>query len=176
MSAPQNDILVSIFVFNEGEKLKNLCALFPENRYYDLLFVDDGSSDGSYEYLKQENHTIIRHDLNIGIGCGIRDAIKYGRENGYKIIVIMAANGKMLPSEIDRLVNPIDENQADYVQGSRNLSGGESPNLPLFRKIMIRLFTSNQMVILQTIRGILSEPWIEEGLVLLSFSRSYSFS
>ncbi len=138
---PKPRILVSLFSFNEGEKLKRLVRSFPENREYDILFVDDGSTDGSYEFLKEHDYFLIRHDQNRGIGCGIREAINYGREHGYKVIVVMAANGKMLPEHINRMVAPIIEQDFDYVQGSRNLRGGESPNLPLFRKVMINLFT-----------------------------------
>ncbi len=138
---PHSDILVALFSFNEGDKLKNVIARFPHERDHDLLFVDDGSTDGSYEFLKENNYAIIRHDANRGIGCGIREAIDFGRRNGYKIIVIMAANGKMLPDEIPRLTDPILYEQYDYVQGSRNLPGGNSPHLPFFRKVMIDLFT-----------------------------------
>ncbi len=139
---PDKDTLAALFVFNEGEKLKKLYGTFPINKNYDLLFVDDGSTDGSYEFLQSENENIIRHETNIGIGKGIREAIEYGRKHDYKHIVIMAANGKMLPSEIERLVEPLATDKADYVQGSRNLEGGHSPNLPLFRKIMIKAFTA----------------------------------
>jgi len=138
---PNSNILVSLFSYNEGEKLKNLISSFPSERYYDLLFVDDGSTDGSYQYLEEQGFLIIKHVENIGIGCGIREAIEYGRNNDYQIIVIMAANGKMQPSEIDRLIEPIMNGRADYVQGSRYLPGGLSPNLPLFRRVMIRIFT-----------------------------------
>lgn len=133
--------LVALFSFNEGEKLKRLVARFPEDTKYDLLFVDDGSKDGSYEFLKQSGFAVIRHETNQGIGCGIREAIGYGRENRYKIIVIMAANGKMQPEEISRLLNPIEKEGFDYIQGSRYLPGGRSPNLPLFRRVMIRILT-----------------------------------
>ncbi|MEW5924371.1 MAG: glycosyltransferase family 2 protein [Candidatus Zixiibacteriota bacterium] len=138
---PNSEILVAFFSFNEGEKLKNLIHSFPENRPYDLLFVDDGSNDGSADYIKARGYELIRHEKNIGIGYGIREAIQYGRQHAYRIIVIMAANGKMQTSEIKRLTTPLINDRCDYVQGSRYLPGGQSANLPLFRKIMIRLFT-----------------------------------
>ncbi len=134
-------ILVSLFVFNEAEKLKNLLEKFPIEKNYDLLFVDDASTDGSFELLVDGGYNVIRHESNIGIGAGIRDAINFGRNNSYDIIVIMSANGKMIPDEIPRLINPIINDDCDYIQGSRYLKGGQSPNLPLFRTIMIRLFT-----------------------------------
>jgi dolichol-phosphate mannosyltransferase len=137
----QNEILVSLFSYNEGEKLKGLVAKFPLESPYDILFIDDGSTDGSYEFLLEKKLKVIRHESNRGIGFGIREAVSYGRQNGYKIIVIMASNGKMLPEEINRLTEPLQKENYDYIQGSRYLAGGQSPNLPLFRKAMIGLFT-----------------------------------
>ncbi|MCK4460364.1 MAG: glycosyltransferase family 2 protein, partial [candidate division Zixibacteria bacterium] len=135
-------VLVTVLTFNEGEKLKALVERFPKGKDYKLLFVDDGSTDGTGAFLRALNHEVIRHETNLGVGAGIRNAVKYGRQRGFDIIVIMAGNGKMLPEEIPRLVDPIRAGKADYVQGSRYLEGGSSPNLPLFRRLAIRLFTA----------------------------------
>lgn len=134
-------VLVAVVTFNEGEKLAALLKLFPADRAYDLLFVDDGSTDHSADLLTKAGHQVIRHETNLGVGASLRDAIAYGRSHGYDLFVIMAGNGKMLPSEIPRLLAPLIDDHADYVQGSRNLAGGDSPNLPLFRKVAIRMFT-----------------------------------
>ena len=134
--------LVTVLTFNEGEKLRALLAAFSKTPCYDVLFVDDGSTDGSTSALEAAGHPIIRHETNQGVGAGIRDAVAWARERDYRTIVIMAGNGKMLPGEIGRLLEPLDSDRADYVQGSRYLSGGASPNLPLFRKVSIRLFTA----------------------------------
>ena len=135
-------ILVAVLTFNEGDKLKKLVQRFPDNFNYALLFVDDGSSDGTYDFIKSTNHNVIRHEQNMGVGEGIKTAVAYGRQNNYDIIVIMAGNGKMLPDEIERLVTPIINNDADYIQGSRYLEGGQSPNLPAFRNFGIKAFTA----------------------------------
>ena len=134
-------VLVAVLTYNEGEKLKRLVGRFPQATDYQVIFVDDGSTDDTARFLESTDFTVIRHAENIGVGAGIRSAAGYGQANGFDVIVIMAANGKMLPEEIPRLLEPIADDQADYVQGSRNLKGGQSPNLPLFRKAAIRLFT-----------------------------------
>jgi dolichol-phosphate mannosyltransferase len=134
-------ILTAVLTFNEGEKLRQLLDRFPKDRPYDLLFVDDGSTDGSGDFLIKRGYTVIRHGENRGVGAGIRTAVKYARENGHEILVIMAGNGKMLPEEILRLLDPILKDQADYVQGSRYLQGGDSPNLPMGRHYGIKAFT-----------------------------------
>lgn len=134
-------ILVTVLTYNEGEKLKKLIKQFPENQNYDLLFIDDGSTDNTSDFIKDSGFEFIRHHQNLGVGTGIKTALEYAWRKSYDIIVIMAGNGKMLPEEINRLVQPILDGQADYVQGSRYLEGGDSTNLPFFRHLGIKLFT-----------------------------------
>lgn len=143
MSTPRRQIrpLVAVVTFNEGEKLRRLVERFPADRDYGLLLVDDGSTDGSAAGLASEGFEVIRHESNRGVGAAIRSALAHCREHGYDVVVIMAGNGKMLPEEIPRLLEPIAADRADYVQGSRYLKGGSSPNLPLARHLAIKAFT-----------------------------------
>lgn len=133
--------LVCVLTYNEGPKLEVLLDRFPENPGYDLLFIDDGSTDGSAEIPGRRGYTVVSHESNLGVGAGIRSSIRFARDNGYDVLVVMAGNGKMRPDEIPRLIRPIENGHADYVQGSRYLKGGRSPNLPLLRRVMIRWFT-----------------------------------
>ena len=84
---------------------------------------------------------MITHPVHQGCGDAIRSAYRYALERDYDVFVIMAGNGKDNPAEIERLLAPIRSGDADYVQGSRYLSGGESKGLPSHRSIAIRLFT-----------------------------------
>lgn len=134
--------LITVLTFNEGEKLARLLQKFHLNENQSLLVVDDGSTDTTRSLLEQSNTAFRYHDSNLGVGAGIKTAVGYARENNFEIIVIMAGNGKMDPAEIERLTAPIYNDQADYVQGSRYLEGGESQNLPTFRNLAIKLFTA----------------------------------
>jgi dolichol-phosphate mannosyltransferase len=134
------DTLVAVVAYNEGEKLKELVKRFPAPSQYRLVFIDDGSTDGSSEWLESIRHHVIRHEQNKGVGASIRTAIEYGRKKGLQVIVIMAGNGTMPPEEIPRLVEPILCDQADYVQGSRYPAGGQSPNLHFLSNIATKLF------------------------------------
>jgi dolichol-phosphate mannosyltransferase len=140
----QNDkqkILVEINVYNESIKIKDTLSKFPPHALYDVVVVDDGSTDDTPQYIKEFSYPVIRHAANLGIGKTIKDAIEYGQKNGYDIIVLMAGNGKMQAPDIPKLVLPILEEGYDYIQGSRYLEGGRNENLPLFRDIMIKLLT-----------------------------------
>lgn len=141
-------VLVTVLAYNEGEKLARLMDKFRTGPDYNILIVDDGSTDNSFSTTDISSAHVIHHHTNSGVGAGIRTAAAYAKEQGYDVMVIMAANGKMLPEEIPRLLAPIENDSADYVQGSRYLEGGVSPNLPLFRKVAIRIFTTFTNIVL----------------------------
>ena len=67
-------VLVTVLAFNEGEKLKALVRRFPDQRDYQLLFIDDGSTDGTTVFLESTGRELIRHERNLGVGAGIRNS------------------------------------------------------------------------------------------------------
>jgi dolichol-phosphate mannosyltransferase len=143
-------ILFLVPVFNQKNQL---VALMEELRNSTLacdtlLFVDDGSTDGSTEIVKQGPFPYITVPRNTGIGHAFIRAIEWALERNYEIFGSMAANGKMLPAEMPRILNPILKGEAHYVTGSRYLSGGASPNLPAFRRHSIPMV--NRLVWLLT--------------------------
>jgi dolichol-phosphate mannosyltransferase len=105
-----------------------------------ILAVNDGSTDGGPDYLRARGIEVLNRPRR-GIGACIRECVAYAREHGYDILVVMAGNGKDDPAEVPRLIEAILSGGADYVQGSRFLPGGSSPNLPLFRRVSIRLLS-----------------------------------
>jgi dolichol-phosphate mannosyltransferase len=130
-----------VIVYNEGAKLKTTLDRFPSDPPYDVVIMDDGSSDGVREIASQYPFAYLRHDTNRGVGASLRTVFEYADEEGHDVIVVMAGNAKMHPADIPSLLKPILEDGYDYVQGSRYLTGSRSENLPLFRKLMIPLFT-----------------------------------
>lgn len=104
-----------------------------------ILIVNNGSNDGSEEIIRKSSFPFIDLSQNMGVGFGYIAALDWALERDYDIFGGLAGNGKMLPQEMDRVIDPLIKNVADYVTGSRFLSGGASPNLPLFRYFSIPL-------------------------------------
>src|SRR4030095_2835936 len=98
-------VLVSLFAYNEGDKLRFTLDRFPAQRDYDALIIDDGSTDGSLEGVEQRGFKLIRNTQNEGLGASIKKAFRYALDNNYDCIVIMAGNGKDDPNEIERLLS-----------------------------------------------------------------------
>ena len=127
-----------MFCYNHETLTRQAVSKLEAVRDYDVLFVDDGSSDGTPGVLAAVPlTTLIRHETNRGIGAAIKSAIGHARSHGYANIVIMAGNDKDDFREAPRVLAPLLEATADYVQGSRFLDGGAFDNLPLGRRLLL---------------------------------------
>jgi dolichol-phosphate mannosyltransferase len=132
-------VLVAVFCFNEHVKLARTIARFPEQRPYDVLIMDDGSDDGSWERVSRfPNVHLLRHQENRGIGAAIRTVMRYALDKDFDVIVHMAGNDKDDPLQIPRLLAPIENEGCDFVQGSRYLAGGVYGQMPRYRVLATR--------------------------------------
>jgi dolichol-phosphate mannosyltransferase len=125
-------ILVATFAYNEADKIRRTLARHPSDRSYDLLVVDDGSTDGSLEKLPP-NVLAIRNPINRGVGASMKTVFDFAIREGYDVLVMQAGNDKDDPLEVPALLEPIVSGRADFVQGSRFLSGGRHGNMPYHR-------------------------------------------
>jgi dolichol-phosphate mannosyltransferase len=132
-------VLVTVFVYNEGQKFGSLLQEIPADAPYEVLILNDGSTDEIGDYISDTPHTVIENDRNRGLGYSFKRAIRYAIDEGFDIFIPIAGNGKMRPAEIPLVIAPLLGGEADYVQGSRYLPGGRRDHLPLFRDVMIRL-------------------------------------
>jgi len=126
--------------YNEGPKIVRMAERLRDGIVDKFIGVNDGSTDEGPDILRRRGIEVIDQPHK-GAGACIKRAVKYAQDNGYDILVVMAGNNKDDPTEIPRLLAPIVCDGVDYVQGSRFLPGGSSPNLPVFRLIAIKLLS-----------------------------------
>lgn len=137
-------ILAVIVNYNQEKEIERF--LIHLKKYWpvqDAIVVDDGSKDHSVAIADRVGFKVLlsAFNQNQGVGAAIRRGVQYANQNGYEAVLILSSNGKMMPEEIERVVHPIRQSQADYVTGSRFLDGGSSPGLSLFRRISIPVFS-----------------------------------
>jgi len=92
----------------------------------EIIVVDDGSSDGTREWLdgQLEKKTyeclkVIKHDVNRGKGAAL---ITGFMEAQGRYVAVQDADMEYDPAQLEELMNPLEENQADAVFGSRMLA------------------------------------------------------
>jgi Glycosyl transferase family 2 len=92
-----------------------------------VLVVDDGSRDGTPEIAAEHGAVIARHLINRGGGAALRTGYRLLADSGASIVVTLDADGQHLPSEMDRLVEPVISGEVAVAHGSRVLGDAE-PN------------------------------------------------
>ena len=131
-------VLAAAFAYNEGDKIRRTLARHPADRSYDLLVHDDGSTDGALDEAGP-GVIVLRNPINQGIGSAMKRVFQYTLDHGYDVLVIQAGNDKDDPLEIPALLAPLRNGTADFVQGSRYVSGGGFGNMPRYRVFATRV-------------------------------------
>ena len=109
-------------VYNEAENLRRILDLVQKvDIDKEILIIDDASTDGTDEVLKHiedDNVKIYYHDRNRGKGAAVRTGLQHV---GGDIVLIQDADLEYKPSDYLKLVQPIIEDGAEVVYGSRVL-------------------------------------------------------
>lgn len=136
-------ILTVISNFNEEGAILDTIKDIKENSSIDtdILVIDNCSKDSSLELIKAANVDYLIHPVNSGGSLGvIKTAFSYAHYHGYDIYCHMDGDNQHKASELAKIVQPILENRADVITGSRFIEkkGFQSSFL---RRIGIHLFS-----------------------------------
>lgn len=116
-------VLVIIPAYNESHNIEDtLQSLLEEEIEVDYLVINDCSKDNTLDILKKLNSRYVDLPINLGIGGGMQTGYKYAFRNGYDIAIQMDGDGQHIPAYIKDLIDPIINDEADLVVGSRFLN------------------------------------------------------
>jgi dolichol-phosphate mannosyltransferase len=127
-------------VLDEEAKISEVVRRTPRDVVDDLLVVDDGSTDRSAEVARNGGARVISMGRVAGVGAALRAGYAEAIRGGFDVAVVMAGNNKDSPEEIPRLLDPIADERADFVQGSRFLEpDADFGAMPFYRRVATRL-------------------------------------
>jgi glycosyltransferase involved in cell wall biosynthesis len=131
---------VSIIVpaYNEESAIGEVIAGL-KGTGYDILVIDDGSEDTTGRTAAEARATVIRHLINLGQGAALQTGIECALRNGADYIVTFDADGQHGVADIQRLLNALGEQKADFALGTRFRGGTD--NIPAIRKMLLRAAT-----------------------------------
>jgi glycosyltransferase involved in cell wall biosynthesis len=122
------NIAIIIPCYNEQD---NILALYQEisfianetSQYHITpIFVNDCSTDNTKQLLKDNDLMHLNLSVNLGIGGAVQTGIKYAYRKGFDIAIQMDGDGQHPPVELNKLIQPILDHQADVTIGSRYLT------------------------------------------------------
>lgn len=139
---------MSIFVvmpaYNEESTIAGVIEeLF--NRGFNLVVVDDGSTDETYKVAENAGRVhenqfhLYKHLLNRGLGGALRTGIEAALHHDAEIVVTFDADGQHDPDDIMKVCQPIRDGEADVVIGVRDFN--HMPDSKKFGNTVMNIIT-----------------------------------
>ena len=116
------EILIIVPAYDEEGGIRGVLRRIPNDvlgHKVKTVVVDDGSKDATAAIARAEGVPVVTHVVNRGQGDALRTGFAIARAEGAEVVINLDADGQYKPEELDRLVKPIIEGEADFVLGSR---------------------------------------------------------
>lgn len=114
--------LIIVPAYNEQENIRStvgdLRRHCPEA---DVLVINDCSTDGTPQILREDGIAHLSLPVNLGIGGGVQTGYMYARDNGYDIAIQFDGDGQHEARFLPEMIAPVGRGEADLVIGSRFL-------------------------------------------------------
>ena len=119
------NLTVIMPVYNEENTIVEICQkVLEQDLVGQLIIVDDCSTDQTYDkihsHLNDSRILILRHSENLGKGSALKTGAKHISK---KFVIIQDADLEYDPGQYNKMLEPLLNNQADVVFGSRFQTG-----------------------------------------------------
>ena len=131
-------ITVGIPAYNEEKNIAKIIVKLKKT-VDQIIVCDDGSTDSTSEIAESLGATVIKHAKNSGYGMAIRSIFLKSREINADILVTLDADGQHKIEDINKIIKPVVDGEADISIGSRFLK--EDNNTPGYRKLGVKIIT-----------------------------------
>jgi len=135
-------VLVAIPAFNEAATIAEVVTRVRRSLPgFDLLVINDGSSDRTQEILDGLGVQVAHHLCNLGYGRAIQTAIKYAAHARYDVLITLDADGQHAPEQVLALFHEFLARGHDCLVGSRFIQGRDYEGAPFDRRLGMLIFS-----------------------------------
>ena len=131
-------LIIGIPAYNEEKNIAKI-ILKIQSIADKVIVCNDGSSDLTGDIAEKMGALVINHPKNMGYGAAIRSLFLKAKELDADVLVTFDADGQHRVEDISKLLEPIKNNTADIVIGSRFLD--DKTKIPKYREIGIKTIT-----------------------------------
>jgi glycosyltransferase involved in cell wall biosynthesis len=138
-----NDAVVLICAYEEEGAIGDVLAKIPETacgQPLSTLVVVDGGDDRTAEIVQETGAVSIVFPVNLGHGIALQTGYRFCIDHGAKWVVTLDADGQNDPDEVPVMLQPLIDDEADFVVASRRL--GVDHTSDQFRKAGVVFFSS----------------------------------
>jgi len=114
------DVCILIPTLNEEETIGEVISSFKRQGFDNILVIDGNSTDSTRAIAKRAGARVVIQ-RGKGKGAAVRQAFELIDSD---IIVMIDGDGTYLPTEVQRLIEPIERGEAEHVIGNRFAYGG----------------------------------------------------
>lgn len=126
---------VIIAAYNEGKNIIKTINGLKSEGYPNIIVVDDGSKDNTFNIAKTQGITVLKHIINRGQGAALQTGMTYALREGADYIIHFDADGQHNAKEIKDILAPLKSKQSEITLGSRFI---KKQKIPLLRKITLK--------------------------------------
>jgi len=131
-------IVIAIPAFNEEKNIGPI-ILKLKKISENIIVCDDGSTDMTSEVAESLGAKVVKHSKNLGYGGAIKSLFLECKKMDVDIMITFDADGQHRIEDLEKLIEPIKNDVADIVIGSRFLDN--ETEIPKYRKIGVKAIT-----------------------------------
>jgi glycosyltransferase involved in cell wall biosynthesis len=148
--------LAIVPAYNEGEMVAKVVRDIRRHAPdFDIVVVDDGSTDDTARYAESTGATVIRHPFNLGVGGAMQTGFKFALARGYDVAAQVDGDGQHKTEYLGGLLDALRTNgEADMVCGSRFLKD-PGYKVPVGRRLGNLIFS---VVLTSIVRRRITDP------------------
>src|SRR4051794_17037496 len=139
--------------YNAARTLAKTYGDLPKQHIYEVILVDDVSSDNTVEIARRLGLKCVVHVQNKGYGGNQKTCYLEALRDGADVVVMLHPDNQYDARRVPMLVKPILDGKADMVLGSRLLGGARATlrgGMPLWKFISNRFLTISENLVYGT--------------------------
>jgi len=155
-------LLIFVVAYQAEATLKDVLDRIPRDLFEsvetEILIVDDASVDRTFEIGREYSAahpevplTVLRNEYNQGYGGNQKVGYTYAAAQGFDYVALLHGDGQYAPEKLPSLLEPLVNDEADAVFGSRLMEAGGAlaGGMPVYKFVGNRILTVTQNVLLR---------------------------